>query len=233
MPARGTLTGALSALCLLLSACAARRPTVERILEHRATIEIHPDATLSVRETTRVRSRGVRIRHGIIRRLPGRYVDSTGAEHRARYSVESVVRDGRPEPHDVIEGDRGSLTVYLGDRGVPLPPGEHTYVLRYRTGPHLVRLGDRWELPWELSAPGGALPIDAASATVQLPDSVPEGELRARGVVAGPDRRLRVEAEAKGSVVRIRSPKRLATDEGLRFFVSWPPDALPVRPADR
>src|SRR5690606_32890955 len=65
----------------------------ERILSFDSDIRIHPDASMTVSETIRVRAEGQNIRRGIYRDFPTRYTDRLGNAYRVGFRVLNVTRD--------------------------------------------------------------------------------------------------------------------------------------------
>jgi hypothetical protein len=224
--ARAGLIAVVMLAGLLTTGCAGTRPG-ERILSLDAAIRVHDDDSLTVRETIRVRSAGMAIRHGIVEALPLMRLDSRQRPHAVDYHLEEVLRNGLPLKYRVRRTN-DALVIYLGEHGVPLPPGEHSYLLAYRTSPLVHEVGRRRELVWTARSPGGALPVDAASVVVDLPDSVPRDALRVFGYSGPPGRELRdvrARVAAAGQVV-FTTRGALGTDDGLRVVVSWPADSL-------
>ena len=132
----------------------------ERFTDWHADIRPLPDRGLEVTETLSVVSEGEQIKRGITRTLP----EST------RHPVEiiSVARDGEPSPHRV-DKQRGSRTIYVGERDVLLPPGTYTYTIRYQIKNAVRALDSLDELQFEVVGPDLTLPVTRASATVILP----------------------------------------------------------------
>ena len=84
-----------------LLACCLWAPAVnatERILDYRSEIVVAVDASMDVTEQIRVRAEGREIRRGIYRDFPTDYRDRFGNRYRVGFQVESVTRDGDPEP---------------------------------------------------------------------------------------------------------------------------------------
>ncbi|HYQ48650.1 MAG TPA: DUF2207 domain-containing protein, partial [Thermodesulfovibrionales bacterium] len=89
-------------LFLLLLMVCLRTPFAaadERILDFHSDITMHADATMTVRETITVRAEGVHIKRGIYRDFPTKYEDSRGNPYVVGFRVESVTRNGSPEPY--------------------------------------------------------------------------------------------------------------------------------------
>ena len=101
--ARRSLFLALVAVCLflLLASAASPRRTVpsrrpasnqEQILKFQSLVQVHPDASLTVTETIKVKSRGWRIKRGIVRNFPTIYRDKAGRTVQVGFEVLEVLK---------------------------------------------------------------------------------------------------------------------------------------------
>ena len=195
----------------------------ERILDFASAITIAPDASMSVAETIRVRAEGNQIRHGIYRDFPTDYEDKFGNRVRVAFEPESLTRDGSDEPFHTKGLDNG-VRVYFGSENTLLSTGEYTYVLRYRTTRQLGFFADHDELYWNATGSGWDFPIDAASATVQLPGSIAPSALRVEaytGEEGAKGRDYVANADAP-SHATFRTTRALAPHEGLTIVVGFP-----------
>lgn len=84
------------------------------------------------------------------------------------FKVEEVRRDNEPEPYHVERRSNG-YRVYIGQKNRLLRKGEYTYTLKYATNRQLGFFEEFDELYWNVTGNGWDLPIDEASATVELP----------------------------------------------------------------
>jgi uncharacterized membrane protein YgcG len=195
----------------------------ERILDFASDIAIAPDASMTVAETIRVRAEGDQIRHGIYRDFPTDYKDNSGNRVHVAFEPTALTRDDRDEPFHT-EGKGNGVRVYFGSEDTLLSPGEHTYVLRYRTTRQLGFFADHDELYWNVTGNGWDFPIDSASATVALPGSVAPSALRldaytgTQGAKAGD---YVADADA-ASHATFRATRPLAPREGLTIAVGFP-----------
>jgi hypothetical protein len=135
--ALGVLVLAVSLFAFAQKLPVPQRPaTAEAIELFRSDITVAPDATMTVRETIRVRSAGISIRHGIFRDFPTQYRDHLGNRFVVGFQVVEVQRDGRPEPY-TLETIANGVRVRIGAANVELPLGEYSYSLTYRTNRQL------------------------------------------------------------------------------------------------
>ena len=207
----------LLALAALPSAASAE----ERITRFVSDVQVRPDSSLEVEETIDVRSEGDRIRRGIFRDFPTRYRGRAGSQVRVGFALQGVSRDGRPEPA-AIEPIANGVRIRIGDADKMLDPGDHRYVIRYRTTRQIGRFADYDELYWNVTGNGWAFPIDVAEARIRLPAAVTFGQ---RAVYTGPqgstDRNAEVVGERPGEI-HFRTTRPLGPYEGLTVAVAWP-----------
>lgn len=151
-------------LALMPLAASAR----EEIIAFDAEIDVAADGVLSVVETIRVRAEGDLIRRGIYRDFPLRMEDASGRLRDVGFNVSSVTRDGADEPYRVEESS-GIARVYIGDADSMVPPGIHTYEIRYETDRQIRYFDAHDEVYWNVTGNGWLFPILSASAEVSLP----------------------------------------------------------------
>lgn len=211
------------ALLLLLFAAADAALAEERILAYHSDIAVAPDGAVTVIETIRVRAEGNRIKRGIYRDFPTRYRDRSGRRVRVPLDVVSVRRDDRTEAwHTKAQGN--GQRIYIGSSDVSLQPGVYTYELTYRTRRQIGFFEDFDELYWNATGNHWAFPIARASATVRLPEPLPESRLRIAAYTgpegaSGRDYHVRV---PEPGVVRFEATRPLAAREGLTVAVGFP-----------
>lgn len=194
----------------------------ERILSFDSLITVHPDASMLVTETIRVRSTGEQIRRGIFRDFPTAYKDRAGNRYTAGFTVQAILRNGQPEGWHTENRPNGTR-VYMGRKDHFLEPGEHTYTLTYTTDRQLGFFADHDELYWNVTGNGWDFRIDAASATVELPPGAPGATLLEAytGPAGATESNYRSEMSAAGAAL-FRTTRSLAPNEGLTIVVGWP-----------
>ncbi len=194
----------------------------ERILSWRSDVDIGRDGTLTVTETIRVNAEGDDIRHGIYRDFPVIYQRPGQRRVRVRFDVQSVARDGRPEPYTTERVGR-FVRVKMGDADANVPRGRHTYVLRYTTTRQLGFFERYDELYWNVTGTAWQFPIDRAEVRIRLPQAVPFAPERAfyTGREGATSSDAELVSERPGEIV-IRTTAPLRTQEGLTVAVRWP-----------
>ncbi|MBA3677069.1 MAG: DUF2207 domain-containing protein [Sphingosinicella sp.] len=214
----------LAALALWLPSAA---QADERILYFLSDVSVQRDGSLSVSETIRIRSQGDTIKRGIQRDFPTRYKSSYGRTANVGFEVEEVRRDGQPEPWTSMPLGTG-VRVRIGDADVMLPPGEHTYLIRYRTNRQIGYFQGFDELYWNATGTEWTFPIDVAEARISLPEEAPFGK---RAVYTGPQGSTQafaaVSAERPGNIA-FRTTAPLGAHEGLTVAVAWPKGVVAV-----
>jgi uncharacterized membrane protein YgcG len=204
-----------------LLAAAAPAAAEERITSFFSDVAIQPDSTIEVTETIDVRSEGYQIRHGIYRDFPTLYSGRNGSRVRVGFKFEGAERDGHPEPATVEPLSNG-VRMKIGDADTEIDPGEHRFVIRYRTTRQIGRFGSYDELYWNVTGNGWSFPIDVAQARIRLPSPADFGQ---RSVYTGPqgstEHHAQVISEAPGQIT-FQTTWPLAPYEGLTVAVAFP-----------
>lgn len=193
----------------------------ERILSFDSFISVRPAGDMEVTETIKVACEGDRIQHGIYRDFPTRYKDRYGNTVRVFFGVQSVLKDGEAEPWRTEDRGNG-VRVYMGSGDVTLLPGEYTYSLTYRTDRQLGFFARHDELYWNATGNAWEFPIEAASATVELPGGTAATSTEAYTGHAG-DRGAdyTTSTDERGWAV-FAATRPLLPGEGLTIVVAWP-----------
>jgi uncharacterized membrane protein YgcG len=150
------------------------------IRSYDADFTIDDDGDLHAVETLTVYFPGSG-KHGIFRFFDEADPSQTNAR-RLPHDI-AVTRDGSPEPFEILDERNGRITnVRIGDAGVFLDPGDHTYVIEYTIDGVLEAgtTGEETQLYWNLIPGGWLQPIDTAHLTVNLPVAA-QGVQCARG----------------------------------------------------
>jgi uncharacterized membrane protein YgcG len=193
---------------------------VERILHFKSHIVVHPDSSMTVTETIQVRSARQEIKRGIIREFPTTYRDRWGNRVTVGFAVEEVRRDGQTEPYRVETVSNG-VKIYIGQKEVFLPPGVHTYTIRYRTDRQLGYYEGFDELYWNVTGNGWTFAIDRAEALIELP---PGAQVREYAAYTGPlgAQGRDFTAWVSGPEISFKTTRPLGSREGLTVAVAWP-----------
>jgi uncharacterized membrane protein YgcG len=214
-------------LAVLLCACLeglafSAQGNDERILSFDSHITVQPDSILTVTETIRVRSAGDEIKHGIFRDFPTVYRDAFWNFSKRGFRVTGVTRDGRPEKYETQWLPNG-WRVLIGDSGVLLETGEHTYVITYRTNRQLGYFKDHDELYWNVTGNDWHFPIDKATATVELPAGASGKILSVEGYTGlQGEKGKKLNAGVAPGLATFSTTGPLDKFEGLTIVVTWP-----------
>jgi uncharacterized membrane protein YgcG len=213
----------LPALLAAILAPGARAQGPEVIQLFRSDIRVAPDASVSVHETIRVRAAGAAIQRGIFRDFPTRYRNRFGNQVRVGFTVQQVLRDGRPEPYRLESIDNG-VRIRIGRADVRLSPGEYTYEIFYETSRQLGFFDDHDELYWNATGNDWAFPIERAEARVQLPAGISMDAIRVEGytgLAGAKDQEYRARVADDGAA-EFETTQLLGRREGLTIVVGWP-----------
>ena len=101
------------ALCLLLGTCVRAQNASEEITHFSVEIWPRDDASLDVKETLTVVATGDQIKRGITRALHKKPLGTDSELAPFSYEVESVTRNGSPEPW-FVKNRKGLPTIYIG-----------------------------------------------------------------------------------------------------------------------
>ena len=210
----------LCALVLSLSSSAGFAQ--ERIVDFASDVSIGADGSLLVVETIVVQVEGQQIKRGIFRDFPTRYENHRGITVVVPFEVLNVQRDGSAEPFKVEPLSNG-MRVRIGNPGVMLPRGQHTYRISYRTGRQLGFFDQHDELYWNTTGNGWPFAIDRAVQRVRLPQPILADRLSAEAYTGPQGARGR---DAKVSVAdgefKFETTRRLAPNEGMTIVAMFP-----------
>ena len=210
-------------LCAALAALLIASPAAaeERITSFLSDVAIQKDSSLEVTETIDVHSEGDRIQHGIYRDFPTLYTRSDGSRMRVGFKFEGAELDGNSEPASV-EPLLNGVRMKIGSADADIPPGDHRFVIHYRTTRQIGRFNDYDELYWNATGNGWAFPIDVAQARIHLPSPVELGQHSAyTGAEGSRESNAEVVSEAPGDIT-LRTTTGLAPYQGLTVAVAFP-----------
>jgi uncharacterized membrane protein YgcG len=218
------------ALLLALLAPTAFARADERIRDYTIEVDVRADGSLDVVENITVLAAGSQIRRGIYRDFPTRYRDRQGNNVVVDLEVQSVQRDGVPEPWFTENLSNGVRINTGNDDFLPQLPGEYRYTLRYRTTRQLGFFADHDELYWNAIGTGWAFQIDAAQVEVRLPSPVSVEDMSVEGYTGeqgAKGHNYSANVVAPGTAQwQLSSP--LAPEEGLTIVLSFPKGLIPA-----
>jgi len=206
-------------LLLALFAATADRAVAQRSLvieRFDAVIRVEPDGTIDVTETITARFTGAW--NGIYRSIPVKYRTAQGLNWTLGLDVRGATDgDGRP-----LRVETGRERHYVKLR-MWIPGAEdatRTAVLHYRATNALRFFDEHDELYWNVTGDEWDVPIEAATARIELPpEATGVRAIAFNGVYGSTAQDASVEVE--GTAVRIAMPHALAFHEGLTAVVGW------------
>ncbi|MCA0432672.1 MAG: DUF2207 domain-containing protein [Proteobacteria bacterium] len=182
-------------------------------------ITVNTDGSLDVRERI-THDFGSASKRGIIRDIPTRYRDSNGTQVQVGMEVVAVERDGQPEPFAVSNKNNG-ISIRIGEEDVYLSPGEHTYLIIYRTTRQLGFFENYDELYWNVTGNDWTFPIEQAESIVRLPQgAVIQQQATYTGPMGATGSMARV-GEASGNRFVAETTEPLSPGEGFTIAVAW------------
>ncbi|MDA0207845.1 MAG: DUF2207 domain-containing protein [bacterium] len=132
-------------------------------------IEIHEDATISVREEIATNFFEGSMKHGIFRDIPFRYTDQFGNRQRIELDVYAVYMDGKEVPFEISRAGR-YVRIKIGDPDVYLTQRQHNYTIFYTVDRALLYLEDKDEFYWNVTGEEWEVPVSMFSGSVRLPE---------------------------------------------------------------
>jgi len=160
-------------LCLIALFCcltifASPAKAAENIISYHSDLHIQKNSSVLITERITVMAEGRKIKRGIYRDFPTRYIDDKGRDFRIGFRLLSVRRNGTAEAHHLQNRYNGKR-IYIGDKNTFIPHGIHEYELTYLVHNVISFLDGIDELYWNVTGNDWDFPIQDASAAVYLP----------------------------------------------------------------
>jgi FtsH-binding integral membrane protein len=201
----------------------------------RSDVRVQADATLEVREDITLDSGGHYYRYGFIRHLPidsedrwdRKYVGEYKRDNGIRVKILEITRDGESIKYDQGQG-YGYSQLRIGEQDVPLPAGEHRYVIRYSVRGALNLDASADTLYWNADGHERDVPIAEAILCVHLPpganasDSFVEPRVGGRGVSNQRRAETKLEKVDEGGETITYRATHVGPRQSLSIAVSWP-----------
>lgn len=203
-------------LLLVLVATPAQAQRTLTIKRFDATIVVNPDGGVDVTESITAAFTGAW--NGIFRTVPVVYRTSQGFNWTLRLDLLSVTgEDGQSLE---VESSRERHYVKYKIRVPGAVNATRTVTIRYRSPNALLFLEDHDELYWNVTGDEWDVPIEAATARIELPATATGVRAIAFNGAYGSTARDAV-VKTEGTTVRITMPHRLDFHEGLTAVVGW------------
>jgi Predicted membrane protein (DUF2207) C-terminal domain/Predicted membrane protein (DUF2207) N-terminal domain len=208
-------------LGILLLALAASPVAAQRSLaikRFNAVIVVNHDASIDVTESITAQFTGAW--NGIYRTIPVEYHTPQGFNWTLRVDLIGATGEGPEGKNLKVESRReGHYIKYK----IWVPGAEnstHTVVLRYRARNGLRFFADHDELYWNITGDEWDVPIESATARIELPGAASGIRAIAFNGVYGSTARDAV-VDPQGTTIRITMPKPLDFHEGVTAVVGW------------
>jgi hypothetical protein len=234
LPRRSLLLALLFAQLGTCGISRADTPTQGGITSFRTDVWVKEDATLEVREEIVLEPAGKYYRHGFIRNLPigsedrwdPNYVGEYRRDNGIRVNVLEVTAEGSP-----IKYQQGQAWGYsqlrIGEIDVPLPAGQHRYVIRYTVHGVLLLDAKHDTLYWNALGHERDVPVAEAILSVHLPPDVPDSSVAASPRIGG--RGVSNPRRAETGLERVSEPgsityraTHIGPRQSLSLAVVWP-----------
>ncbi|HWN19672.1 MAG TPA: DUF2207 domain-containing protein [Gemmatimonadales bacterium] len=203
-------------LLLLLSATPAQAQRSLTIKRFDATIVVTPDGSVDVTESITAGFTGSW--NGIFRTVPVEYRTPQGFNWTLRLDLLGVTDgDGRPLE---VESSRERHYIKYKIRVPGAVDATRTVLIHYRAANGLRFLEDHDELYWNVTGDEWDVPIEVATARIELPAAATGVRAIAFNGVYGSTARDAV-VKTEGTTVRVTMPHRLDFHEGLTAVVGW------------
>ncbi len=215
---------AVATVLAVLGTTALGRLTIDRF---DTEITVHTDGAIAVTERIAVTFHTPH--HGIEREIPFSYRDPRGGRVTIDLDIERIALDSGPVLY-TSRRSGGDLVLRIGDPDRTIT-GSYLYTIGYTVGRAILFHDDYLQLYWNVTGNAWRVPIDRATATVVLPETV---DLEAVSTISYIDR---YGGAARGSAATTSSTGELqfATGtlfpgEGMTIDVAIPRSQLPIDP---
>jgi uncharacterized membrane protein len=201
--------------CVPFSSAAGTRQLVIQHFDD--TVVISADGTVEVTENLEVRFSGTNW-HGIYRAIPVEYTDPHGFDYKLLIDPISVTDDtGHSLKYEQSpQGRNTRFKIY-----VPDPDNStRTVVIRYRVLDALRFFDDHDELYWNVTGNESDIPVESATASIQLPSGVTGLHATAFTGATG-SRAEDARIDTIENVVNIATTRPLGRYQGLTAVVGW------------
>ncbi len=200
----------------------------ERILSLHSDITVLPGGQMEVTEIIKVRAEGEQVDPSLYRDLVSENKNSDGQNRTVSYEIVHVMRDGWPADFHIETLSRG-IRVHIDGKDTHLAPGDYVYTVTYIADGRVANLDTMDALDWDVTGSWG-LPIDRTSASILLPSTVEQGQVRGLGYIEGMSDRLPVSGTfSKGGIIKFRTIEKLSPGDNMRVSLRWPNTPLQVK----
>ena len=196
----------------------------ERIHSLELDYEIHRDGLVTFEQRFRLGVAGVAIRRGPVLNYLMVFQGPGGLILETELEILEVIRDGVPE---TFRADRNSgfVTLFIGAPDRDLEHRNHDYVIKGRMREDWRRGEGEFSTVIDLVGALPTLPIDAAVATVRLPEGVPVLRYTPSVIGVDPDAERQGpawRAEVAGNRILVEATAPMGENRSLFLHLAWP-----------
>jgi len=188
---------------LFLLAHGAGALAAELIKSFRVDVEISRNGEVRTSEAIAIVAEGDKFKHGLYRDISLK--PAFANEPASHFEIESVTRNGVPEPYTVEDVD-GDKRIYAGAQDVALAPGVHDYVITYRTDNRVRTAGANALYATHLT---GSWPfrIENVEARITLPEgTTPLATQQHAGTNSSPSAAIDVKTKGRVTTYAVGRP---------------------------
>lgn len=191
-----------------------------------ATYELPQNAIIQVTESVEYDFEG-EYKHGIYRFIPYKYFLDDGSTHRINLDKFSVKDENGHSYEYEKYSQNNNVVLKIGDPDRTIT-GVHTYIIKYQVkgGIRYYEEGD--ELYWNVNGNGWDVPVENISATIIVPDSVRESDIRTACWAGAYNSTTECDSKSVTKNIAIFESANLEVGEGLSIDVGVPAGTFEV-----
>jgi uncharacterized membrane protein YgcG len=194
----------------------------ERITRFHSTMRVQKDCSVEITERISVVSRGLEIRHGIVRSMPLSY-EYEGGRTDVGFTITEVKLDGQSEDYHTESTGNGIL-IYIGSESTLVSDGYHTFELTYIVE-HVLGFFKKYdELYWNVngtdSGTDSRFETDTVSAEIYYPEGARFVQSKGYTGVYGSTVQNYISRPLENGMY-FQTTKGLAPGENLSVAVAW------------
>lgn len=138
----------------------------EKITDFQSSLSLNEDGTSVIVEKI-FYDFGANYKHGIYRNLPTKYHGRKGSPYLG-LNVISVTDENDADYNFTTSRSGNGISIKIGDEG-SLVTKQKVYVIKYMYSKSINSMDDRDELSWNAFGDGWTVPVDKATASIELP----------------------------------------------------------------
>lgn len=200
--------------------------SAEEIRSFNSTIDIRKSGIISVRET--IDYTFTAPRHGIYRDVPYLIKNQEGKEYKMGVSVLGVV-DENNQTYRYTTSDTGEgIKLKIGDPNTTLT-GDKQYAISYEVSGALRYFSDHDELYWNITGNNWEVPIQKATAVIQLPADISQESTKAvcySGATGSDQKNCTITID--NNSITVKSNAFISSGEGITVAISFPKGHIAV-----